>query len=208
MTTANAETLPAPAFATTQRRYPREPAFEPPPWFAGSTERRLAGRAAALWAEHQRAGGIPDALRFIRALTAGSPDGGNYIRLDCGRPTLSVEQVGDTVAATFGLFIGPLDVGALAAKLAVACATSRRTGMPTAFEGGFARTAGQAATLLTRGIVLPLAGPGGTIVAMLAVVTWKEALTTAASGRLRRELALAGAPFARPAVGPCLEIWR
>ena len=183
--------------AASRWRRSREPAFEPPPWFAGSADRRLAGRAAAVWDDcRRRASGIPDAIEFDRALAVECLDASNFVRLvgEYGKP--AVCEAGEAIGHVFGLRTGALAGGGrLAAKLAVAYAASLRTAAPVNFEGAFARDDGftpvadQRPSLLTRGGVLPLAGPAGTIVAAYAVVTWTEALSTFASDHLRRELA-------------------
>ena len=190
MTIAHAEIFPLRDNLASRSRRHREPAFEPPPWFAGSADRRLAGRAAEFWGRLQDAGYLPEIERFTRALAVEAVDDTNLIRLGLTAAGPSVEAVGSAVAATFTVAIGLLTGGRpFAAKLGAACAASLQTALPAEFEGGFARVAGMAPTLLTRGIVLPLAGPSGAIVAMVAVITWKEALSTMASDRLRRELA-------------------
>lgn len=190
MTTTHAEIFPPRDRPANRSRHRREPAFEPPPWFAGSADRRLAGRAAEFWARLQDASHVPDVERFTCALAVERVDDANLIRLGHTADGPLVEAVGEAVAATFAVALGPLPRGCpLAAKLGAACATALQTALPAEFEGSFARTPGTAATLLTRGIVLPLSGPSGAIVAMRAVLTWKEALSTIASDRLRRELA-------------------
>ena len=167
-----------------------EPAFDPPPWFGGSNDRRLASRAAALWTAACGNGDAPDAAIFTAALVAIPNIVANTIWLDCSTRGTAARAVGPAIAAAFNIRLGLLAGGGpLAAELDAACRGVASTAMPASFEAGFACRDGEAVTLLARGVVLPLGGGAGCgVVAAVAVMAWKELLSPSASGRLYREI--------------------
>lgn len=113
----------------------------------------------------------------------------NIVWLDCdGNGGVEVSDAGAPVAATFGVGAGVLSTDLPFEKaLRSAALESDRDATPVRFGGGFARSAGGQATLLTRGVVLPLAA--GTVGrTACAVITWTEPLPVFESEQLRHEL--------------------
>lgn len=161
-----------------------EPAFDLPPRFGGLHDRRLGGRVVAEWARIRSGRALPSASDLRTAL---SPGGVNLVWLECRDASIALE-VGASLAATFGLRPGPLATDtAFERALADAVVKSVADAAPASFEGGYSRQPGAPATLLTRGVVVPLAGDGAARTAC-AVVTWTEMLAPVDHDRLRREL--------------------
>lgn len=173
-----------------------EPAFEPPPRVGRSVERRLAGRAAALWHECRGQAAMPGEIDYHAATCPMPLDDftANSIMLGMRGENVTVDAVSREIAAAFGLECGRLARGRdseLAGRLTAAVDSlfARPTAIP--FEGSLVAAGDDAATLLTRGVVLPLADAAGRVTAAHVVVTWKETLSPHASDRLRREIGLA-----------------
>ena len=178
---------------------PNEPGFDLPP-VLGSIERRAGGRAAALWSEQRGERPMPSAARYESetAQPPFTPFGAHSVMVDL-LDEATVVAVGDIVGPTFGLRPGRLVAGdgaTLSDQLLEACGTLRRCAAIVDFEGKFTVGADRPATLLTRGVVLPLADDHGGLMRAHAVITWKELLSPVASADLRRELGLV---FARRA---------
>lgn len=156
---------------------PAEPAFEAPPFVAGSNERRLTGRVAMRHGELHESRGNALTLRF-------------------GPADVRVTRVGACVAAAFGMAPGPLVQGSddLATRLREASAACAASGAVIGFEAAL-RTPLSACVLL-RGVLLPVRGGAE------AVLSWKEVLGREASARLRAELRAAMAPRPPARVDP------
>lgn len=169
-----------------EQRHWREGAFDLPPRFTGVHDRRLCGRVVAGWTE-RCAGGQLSAAGFTAMLDAAWLP--NIVWLECdGDGGASVREAGAPVVTTFGLGTGALSAGVPFEKaLLLATLGCDREARPVRFEGGFARSAGGPATLLTRGVVLPLA-PGVVGRMTCAVITWTEPLPVFESEQLRHEL--------------------
>lgn len=169
-----------------EQRHWREAAFDLPPRFAGVHDRRLCGRVVAEWNERCAGGQLP-AAEFRAMLDADWLP--NIVWLDCdGDGGVEVREAGAPVATTFGLGTGALSTGVpFERALLLAALESDRDTAPVRLEGGFARSVGGPATLLTRGVVLPLA-PGLVGRTACAVITWTEPLPVFESEQLRHEL--------------------
>ncbi len=149
--------------------------FEPPPRL-GAIERRLTGLARDAWA----AGGEAYVGGFdVNSVLVADPAG-----------LALVEEVGDTIAAMFGIVPGTVLArrGGLANELAAACDLLALGAEPVAFETNLAAPSG--ACLLVRGIALPL-NSGADAGKVQAIINWREVLSRAASDRLRAELGAA-----------------
>lgn len=191
--------------AIIDRQRCRELLFDLPPRFAGLHDRRLGGRVAAEWARHGVDRGLPVASTLRSALAAGVR---NLVWLDGRDDIVHVRDIGAGLAATFGLKPGPLSPDtAFTRALGDAFLKTFVDTAPVPFEGGYSRHVGDLATLLTRGVVVPLAGDAAARTAC-AVVTWTEMLPPLDHDRLRRELwsALAAAPR-RCATPPSSAMW-
>jgi len=172
-----------------------EPAFDLPPCLIASSERRLSERALALW-QARRIGSALPAVTDIAALW---PRGSTDYRLVLGvaadgAPTVIVASA--AIAAVFALDAGPLRAPARGSLHALVCDAVLRmvqTGGPTQFAATLT-TGGSA--LLTRAMLLPLAGPDGSLSEAAAVISWREVLERGAQAALVGELmaALAARP--------------
>jgi hypothetical protein len=170
-----------------EQRHWREGAFDLPPRFAGVNDRRLCGRIVAEWTKRCANGQLPEVVEFRAML---DPDWlPNIVWLECdGGGGVGVHEAGAPVATTFGLGTGPLSTAASFERaLLLAALESDRDATPVRLEGGFARSAGGPATLLTRGVVLPLA-PMAVGRMACAMITWTEPLAVFESEQLRHEL--------------------
>lgn len=185
-------------------RYPDEPDFDLPPRVGLTNERRLAGRAWALWSEG-RDGRTPAVRDYHAAAEPLALDDftANSIMLGIGTGGVVVDAVSPEVASAFGLACGPLAERSdgLAARLLAAAETLPEHGAALPLEALLAPSDGSAATLLTRGVVLPLADDDGRVVGAHVVVTWKETLSPAANERLRLEL---GQAYAQTSPNPAV----
>lgn len=141
-------------------------------------ERRLAALATEAWA----AGGGAYVGGFdVNTVLIADPAG-----------LALVEEVGDTIAARFGLVPGlalaRLAGGhgpGLASELAAACDLISLAPTPLPFETSLAGHDG--ALLMVRGVALPLIA-GSDAGKVQAIVNWRQVLDRAASRRLRDEL--------------------
>ncbi len=162
--------------------------FEPPPQLSWRPERRLAGRALALWKAASRDGELPAAAEFERGeLMCSCADRSTALQAAGGGANVS--RVGATIAETFELACGPLADSAtpLGRRLRRAFAKLIEVSAPISFEASF--VAGRSGgILLTRGVLLPLLDNAGLPTRAVAVMTWKETLSAAASFRLHDEL--------------------
>nr|WP_295664423.1 hypothetical protein [Polymorphobacter sp.] len=168
------------------QRHWREAAFDLPPRFAGVNDRRLCGRIVAEWTDRCARGQLA-AADFRAMLDADWLPNIVWLEVDDGGGA-GVREAGAPIATTFGLGAGALSTAVpFEQALLLAALESDRDATPVRIEGGFARPAGGPATLLTRGVVLPLArGAAGR--AACAVITWTEALAVFESEQLRHEL--------------------
>lgn len=149
--------------------------FELPPRFAVA-DRRLAGRAVAAW---RAAGG---------AAVAGFD--ADSLVLAAGGDGPVVTRCGPAVAMAFDIDCGalladrPVSGPGLAATLRAACAAGLADRQPVPIEARLPGAAG--ATILVRGVALPLAGTD----AVQIVLSWREGLGRAATARLRAEIGM------------------
>lgn len=169
-----------------------EPTFEPPPWLSWPFERRLSCRAVAIWEACCRNGRLPAAAEFEHGELAGFC-AESSVGIVAAADGTAVARVGTAVAATFGLACGMLVTTEprLGARLGRAFAELRHATRPVSFETSFIAgpvDSGERTLLLTRGVLLPLLDAAGELTQALAILTWKEALSDAASERLRREI--------------------
>ena len=169
-----------------------QPAFDLPPRLTATNERRLSEQALALWQGCRRAGPLPTAAELAVVWPRDGADCLVTLTIDSGG-SVAVAAAGRRVAAAFGLSVGPLDAdrsGGLAARLREAAALMTSTRAPTPFAARLTGATG--ADLLTRGVLLPLAGPGGLTGGApgeaIAVVTWREALERRAQAALDAEV--------------------
>lgn len=161
-------------------RRPAPPARRTAPPIAG-IERRLAALATEAWA----AGGGAYVGGFdVNTVLIADPAG-----------LALVEEVGDTIAARFGIVPGlalaRLAGGhgpGLASELAAACDLISLAPTPLPFETSLAGHDG--ALLMVRGVALPLIA-GADAGKVQAIVNWRQVLDRTASRRLREELGLA-----------------
>jgi hypothetical protein len=160
--------------------------FDLPPHFP-MTERRLAARALAQWAE--------DRHRLVPGHDANSiviaePDGHAVIT-----------SAGEPITATFGVHPGlHLDgQSGLAAELRAACDLIAIDLKPVPFEANL--PAPGRAAILTRGVALPI---GRRMEAVQVILSWRELLDRSATRRLRREVgaALRILPRKTPQIDP------
>ncbi len=158
--------------------------FDLPPGFA-LHERRMAMRAHDRWIEtgRKRVTGFENNSLII------ADPGGSAV----------VEGVGAGLVAAFGLVVGMTLDGqnGIAIELRAACDLIAIQRRPLPFEADVFMPGG--ATILVRGIVLPLAGPGQRSGEdrVQAIFNWRQLLTRGAAARLRREVG-AALRMARP----------
>ena len=165
-----------------------QPAFDLPPRLTATNERRLSEQTLALWQGCRRAGPLPTAAELAAVWPRDGADCLVTLTIDSGG-SVAVAAAGRRVAAAFGLSVGPLDAdgsGSLAARLREAAALMTSTRAPTSFAARL--TAATGADLLTRGVLLPLAGADGLPGEAIAVVTWREALERRAQAALDAEV--------------------
>lgn len=147
-------------------------AFDLPPGFA-LVERRRAGLAVAAWQAASR-GWVPGFDEY--SLTIVDPGGRAWL-----------ERVGLAITDSFGLIA---DTGldrrdALTTELCAACDLIALQPAPLHFEAAF--VSAQAASVLLRGVALPLADG----VRVQIVLSWREVLNCSATARLRRDFVAA-----------------
>lgn len=166
--------------------------FDPPPRLNVTLERRLAARALELWHRCREGAALPAAADLAGLWPGGSVH--RRIELTVSRAgALAIDGVDEAVSRTFALEPGPLAASTnatLSALLAAAGARMIQTCAPAEFAAMLAGGAG-GGSLLTRGVVLPLADTAGRLASAVAVVTWKEGLDDPAQAELNREVAAA-----------------
>ncbi len=152
--------------------------FGLPPGFA-LHERRMAMRAHDRWIEtgRKRVAGFED-----NSLIIADPGG-----------TAVIESVGLGLVGTFGLAVGMTLDGrdGIAVELRAACDLIAIRFRPLPFEADVLVPGG--ATILARGVVLPLVGPDQQSGEdrVQAIFNWRQLLTRGAAARLRREVGAA-----------------
>lgn len=168
-----------------------EPRFDLPPRLAGRCERRMSMRATAAWSSRRSNHDLP-AIDNID-LSADSEFAANAVLIELQPDGGAVMvSIGDAVAQTFDIAPGPIAPGAaagLAARLIEACDLMRMTESAVPIDGALAGR--HSPCLLTRGVVMPLAGHDGRLAYAHAVFSWKEVLDADSSMALRRELSRA-----------------
>jgi len=160
-----------------------------PPQIVVNAERRLSAQLLASWQTDWREGSFPAAADFDPAWAAETLE--RTVRLTfCVDGSVDVTMVGVAVASVFALRTGTLVAGhanLLQSRLASTAAIVRQTLRPSQFEAIFVE-AEPRLRVLTRAVMLPLAGAGGALAEAIAVVTWKQALSPAAHQGLQREI--------------------
>ena len=170
-------------------RLRHEPRFELPPQIAVNAERRLSAQLLASWQADWREAALPSAADFDQPWAAETLE--RTVRLTFSVDgSVDVTTVGAAVAAVFALRTGTLAAGnadLLPSRLAITAAIVRQTLRPAQFEAIF-MGAEPRLRVLTRAVMLPLAGAGGALAEAIVVVTWKQALSPAAHQGLQREI--------------------
>lgn len=169
-----------------------EPRFELPPQIAVDAERRLSAQVLASWETCRLEASLPAAVDFDGVWPSDIRKHMIRVRLTA-EGDFEITTISTAVASAFSLRIGRLVTGRvsrLSSRLAMTMATVRQTLRPAQFEATLAG-AEPSLRMLTRAVVLPLAGPDGRFSEAAAVVTWKRALSPAAHVGLQREIDLA-----------------
>ena len=171
-----------------RRHATSELTFEPPPLLPWPAERRLSERAVAVWEAACKDGRAPAAADFTGCeLAVFCAD--NSVGIVATDEGPRVSSVGAAVAAVFDLVSGNLagTAAPLAAQLGRSFVELRCSRAPVSFAADLSGCQ-SGASLLTRGVLLPLLDDGGLLSQALAIVTWKEILDSAASNLLNSEV--------------------